>query len=201
LFNNALESSPSVFFMSEVPLASQLDNSVRNFLNSGFFSMVKIDVPQGYVDLFALSPPAIIADRGVFALLLGTIVITSFGAIRSWIPAIYLFVFGLLTSFAGALPYGGEVWNGDVIFALCSGGTLAAAFFLTSDPATGAKSSLVMVVVAAFGGGIAFIFRFWGLEPYGAVFGAIFINAMLPLVRILESRSIYERRGALTHER
>jgi len=173
--------------------ASHLDGAIRSFLNNAIFSFTGTELPGGYLDLLVSRFPGIIADRGLLALLAGTIIITASQVNRSWIPAVYLAVYGLLVRFAGALPYGGAQWNGDVLFALCSGGTLTAAFFLAADPATGAKSNGGMFLAAAAGGALAFLFRFYGAEPYGAFFAAVFINAMLPLIRIVENHRLYER--------
>jgi len=199
LFNSALQGSPLEFSGMEAvdaSLATPLGGTIRTFLNNTVFSLIRVELPEGYIDLFASPFPGIIADRGVLALLLGTIVIIACRVNRSWIPMIYLLVFGILTAFAGALPYGGELWKGDIISALCTGGTLVAAFFLAADPATGAKSNGYIALTAAAGGALAFLFRFWGAEPYGAVFSAVLVNAILPLVRILEKRRLYEKQGA-----
>ena len=143
---------------------------------------------------FLLSPfPGIIADRGGFALILGTVIIIAARVNRFWIPLVYLAVFGFLVRFAASMPYGGEPWNGDVFFAIFSGGTLAAAFFLAADPVTGAKSNGGILLAAVAGGALAFFFRFYGGEPYGAFFAAVFVNAMLPLVRVFERQRLYER--------
>ena len=150
--------------------------------------------PSGAFMEFLASPlPGIIADRGGLALLAGILAITAFRVNRFWIPLVYLAVFGVLARFAAALPHGGEAWSGDVLFAICSGGTLAAAFFLASDPATGAKSNRGIFLAAVLGGALAFLFRFYGAEPHGAFFAVVFVNAMLPLVRVFERRRLYER--------
>ena len=174
--------------------AGPLDGAIGSFLNKTVFSLSGAELPGGYLDLLSSGFPGIIADRGVLALLAGTIVITAFRVNRSWIPAVFLTVFGVLFRFAGALPYGGGFWNGDVLFALCSGGMLAAAFFLISDPATGAKSSGGIFLTAAAGGALAFLFCSSGGEPYGAVFAVLIMNAVIPLFRIFESRLLYEKR-------
>ena len=179
-------------FMASGPL----DGTVRSIFNETIFSFLKIELPPGYLDLFASRFPGIIADRGVLLLLVGTIIITSYQVNRAWIPAVFLAVFGVLVRYAGALPYGGDLWNGDVLFALSSGGALAAAFFLAADPATGAKSNGGILLAAVAAGGIAFLFRYFGAEPYGMVYAMLFINAALPLIRIVENRALYERRAA-----
>ena len=197
-FNNALEASllsQRVDEISSFAASSPLDSSISSFFNT-VFSPFRMNFPSGYIDLFASNFQGIIADRGIFALLVGTILLSAFRVNRSWIPALYLFVFGFLVRFAGALPGGGDFWSGDVIFAVCSGGTLAAAFFLAADPATGAKSDYFIGLATALGAGLAFLFRFYGLEPYGAVFSVLFINALLPLVRIIENRKLYGKQGA-----
>ena len=178
--------------------ATPLDNTLRSFFNNTIFSFAGAELPGGYMDLFASRFPGIIADRGVLALLAGTIIITASQVSRSWIPAVYLAVFGILVRFAGALPYGGTLWEGDVLFALCTGGTLTAAFFLAADPATGAKSNGGILLAAAAGGGIAFFSRYYGAEPYGVVFAVLVVNAVLPLVRIFESRTLYAKRAKST---
>jgi electron transport complex protein RnfD len=175
--------------------ATPMDTFIRSLLNNTVFSLIKVELPGAYIDLFASRFHGIIADRGVFALLLGTIIISAYQVNRSWIPLIYLSVFGFLVRLAGALPQGGQLWSGDVLFALCSGGTLVAAFFLSADPSTGAKSNFFIALTALAGGGLTFLFRYFGGEPYGAVFALVFVNALLPLVRIVENRSFYNRQG------
>jgi len=178
--------------------ATPLDGTIRSFFNNTIFSFIGgAELPGGYIDLLGSRLPGIIADRGVLALLVGTIVITVAQVNRSWIPVVFLAFFGILVRFAGALAYGGTLGNGDVFFALCSGGTLAAAFLLAADPATGAKSNAGILFAAAAGGILAFLFRYFSGEPYGAVFAVLFINALLPMIRFFESRSFYEKRGNL----
>jgi electron transport complex protein RnfD len=176
-----------------IAASSSFDDSLRSILNRTVFSVLGVEIPAGYMDLFTSHFPGIIADRGVFALLLGTIIITASRVSRSWIPAVYIAVFGILVRFAGALPSGSGYWNGDVIFALCSGGTLVAAFFLAADPATGAKSNIGIFLTTLAGGCIAFVFRWLGNEPYGVVLTAAILNAILPIFRVLESRQLYKK--------
>ena len=196
-FRSALEGSPLSLLAENLSRGgadlqgSPLAEMLRSFLNKTIFSFTGAELPEGYIDLFASRFPGIIADRGGLALLLGTIIITASQVNRSWIPAVYLAVFGILVRFAGALPYGGSPGNGDVLFALCTGGTLAAAFFLAADPATGAKSNWGILLAVAAGGVIAFFSRFYGAEAYGVIFAVVFVNGLLPLIRIFEAHRFY----------
>jgi len=177
---------------------SPFGDALRSLLNRTIFSIPGVELPAGYLDLFTSRFPGIIADRGVFALLLGTIIMTASQVTRSWIPAVYLAVFGILVRFAGALPFGSGYWNGDVIFALCSGGTLVAAFFLAVDPATGAKSNIGIFFATLAAGCVAFVFRWFGNEPYGAISTVVVLNAILPIFRVLESRQLYKMQRPLS---
>jgi electron transport complex protein RnfD len=171
--------------------ANSLDGVVRSFLNTHIFSAAGAELPPGYIDLLALRAPGIIADRGLLALLLGTIIITVSRSGRTWIPAVYLGVFGLLVRIFGALPYGGPLGGGDVLFGLLSGGTFAAAFLLAVDPATGAKSHAGAAGLVIFGALLSWFFRYQGLDPYGAFLAVVLMNAFTPLIRRFEVRCFY----------
>ena len=189
LGNGVISSNINGFFAAPTPM----DGILNSFFNRTIFSLLGVELPAGYMDLFASRFPGIIADRGVFALLLGTLIIIASQVNRSWIPLVYLAVFGILVRFFGGQD--GAMY-GDILFALCTGGTLVAAFFLAADPATGAKSRRGIFFATAAAGGISFVFRFFGNEPYGVVFAAVFINAMLPVIRVFERHRLFERKGA-----
>jgi electron transport complex protein RnfD len=170
---------------------SRLDASVSSFLNGTVFSFTGSELPVGYVDLFTARAPGIIADRGLFALLLGSAVLIAFQAGRAWIPAAYLGFYALLIRIFGALPYGGGMGNGDIIFGLLSGGTIPAAFLLVLDPATGAKSNCGMLAASILAALCTFVFRYQGGEAYGAFFAVALVNALVPLIRTIEFRLLY----------
>lgn len=174
------------------------DGAVSSFFNYTILWLTGAEIPGGYFDLLAPRFPGIIAERGGFALLIGTLVLSASQVNRSWIPAVYLGVFGFFVRMAGALPYGGGFWNGDVLFGLFTGGTLAAAFFLAADPATGAKSNRGILFSTAIGGITAFLFRYCGNEPYGVIAAVLCGNAMLQAVRVLERSRLFEKETAKT---
>jgi electron transport complex protein RnfD len=171
--------------------ASALDGTIRTFFNTRIFSIAGAELPPGYIDLLVPRTPGIIADRGLLALLLGTIVITVFRSVRAWIPVLYLGVFALLVRIFGALPFGGPPGGGDVLFGLFSGGTCAAAFLLAADPATGAKSNAGTAGLVISGALLSWFFRYQGLDPYGAFLALVLMNAFTPLVRSFEARCFY----------
>jgi electron transport complex protein RnfD len=170
---------------------SGLDAAVRGFFNRTVLAFTGAELPSGYVDLFlGLKGEGLIADRGLPLLILGTVLIGAVQISRVWIPAVYLGVYALLVRTFGAIPGGGGVGEGDILYCFFSGGTMAAAFFLVSDPATGAKTFPGMLAAAILAAILAFLFRYPGAEYCGAFFSAVLVNAAVPLIRNLESRRI-----------
>jgi electron transport complex protein RnfD len=167
---------------------SALDNTLTSFLNNTIFSITNTELSEGYMELFVLTREGIIADRGLAAFLLGSIIITAFQVNRSWVPGVFLGVYALFVRLFGALPFGGALGEGDLIFGLLTGGTLVAAFLLVMDPVTGPKTNTGALISAALAGFFTFLFKFRGNEPYGAFFAVFLLNALMPLIRNMENR-------------
>jgi electron transport complex protein RnfD len=171
--------------------ASFLDNTVRSVLNNTILSITGAELPSGYVDLLFSRAPGIIADRGLMALLLGTVIITASQVSRVRIPAAYLLCYGFLIRMFGALPFGGAAGGGDVLFGFFTGGTMAAAFLLAADPATAPKSGAGILGAAVLAALFSWVFRYQALEPYGAFFAVAMVNVLTPLIRTAEECLLY----------
>ncbi|MDR2803208.1 MAG: RnfABCDGE type electron transport complex subunit D [Treponema sp.] len=169
-------------------------NTITSSLNSAIFSFFKVELPSGYLDFFASPGTGIIGDRGVYALFLGSIFIVALGISRFFVSALYLAVYLLLIKVAGALPTGGGICEGDIIFGLFSGGTLITAFLLLTDPVTSPKSGYGKTFVAVAAAVFSFFFRYMKNEPYGAFFAVALLNITVPLIRCMEIRGIYEHK-------
>ena len=185
-FQKALAGSPSSIAEMVVTSDSVLDNSVAAFFNDTLFSIPRVQLPSGYIDLFFSNSSGIITDRGLFMLLAGTIVITAFGINRGWVPLLFLSVYGFLIRFAGDLN--GELWNGDMLYGLFSGGTIAAAFILAAEPASSAKSIPGVAFTVVFGAVLSWFFRYRCLEYTGCFIALSLVNCMTPLIRFFEDR-------------
>ncbi|GHV80135.1 hypothetical protein AGMMS49944_19260 [Spirochaetia bacterium] len=181
-FSAALQDSSLRILHTALSGQGTADVYWTSLLNRTIFSLTGSELPGGYINLLAYSGPGIIADRGLLALLFGTIIMTAGQASRFWIPLAYLGMYSLLVRFFG---------GGDILFGLFSGGTLAAAFILMADPSTGPKSSPGMVIAALLGGALSFVFRYAGHEPYGAFFAVALLNAFSPLFRYVETRFLF----------
>jgi electron transport complex protein RnfD len=168
---------------------SAADQAIREFLNRVVFMFVGAELPPGYIDLFSIQSPGIIADRAVLALALAVAVIAAFEISRSWLSFLYLAVFGFLIWMLGDKD--GIWWNGDILLAFFSGGTLVAAFILVVDPSSGAKSvpgNIIVVILAAV---LGFIFRVFASAFYGCFYAVALVNALTPFLCAVERRVLY----------
>jgi electron transport complex protein RnfD len=212
-FEKALLGVPPVVISVPDMLLSffgSLDRIVTGFLNNTIFAVTGSELPEGYIDLLFSSSPSIIADRGLMALLLGTILITSSQVSRFWVAPLFLGTYAVLVRFFGALPgfvneavihavpglafSGGGLGTGDMLYGLFSGGMIAAAFLLALEPASGTKTRIGAAAVAFAGGGVTFFFRYRGNELYGAFFAIALLNILTPVIRSIESRIFHAPR-------
>lgn len=210
-FNAALQSSPLAFISSWIrenagaPFASpvtilnkngfgtQNGDAITSFLNKTLFSLFNTEIPAAYLDFFIDPGAGLIADRGLFALLFGSVIMIGAMAGRAALSAVYVGVLLVITRLAGALPFGGPPGAGDMIYGLFSGGTLAAALILVVEPASGPKSSFGKGVYVCLAALFTFLFRYGKAEACGALFAAAVVNIFAPVFRLAEERWYYER--------
>jgi len=198
-FSNALSgSSSSAAEMLMSSNASAIDNSVSSFLNRTILSIPGAQLPTGYIDLLFSNNPGIITDRGLFALLIGTVFITALGINRGWVPLAFLSVYGFLIRLAGDAD--GVLWNGDILYGLFSGGTAAAAFILAAEPASGVKLKLGVLFTVILGAVLSWFFRYRCLEYSGCFIALAFVNCLSPLVRLFEDRFFLSRSRGVVQE-
>jgi electron transport complex protein RnfD len=194
-----MRENPGAAFASPVTIlnkngfGTQNGEIITSFLNKTLFSLFNIEIPAAYLDFFINPGAGLIADRGLFALLIGSIIMIGAMGSSSVLSAVYAGVFLLVVRFAGALPFGGPPGAGDMIYGLFSGGTLAAALILVVEPASGPKSSFGKLVYVSFAALFTFMFRYGKAEACGALFAAALVNIFAPLFRIAEERWYYER--------
>jgi electron transport complex protein RnfD len=193
--SGGLAASP-VTILTKNGFGTQNGELITSFLNTHIFSIFKIELPAAYLDFFINPGRGLIADRGLLALLVGSVIMIAAMVSRSYLSAFYLAVLLALVRFAGAVPFGGPVGSGDMLFCLFSGGTLAVALFFVVEPCTGPKSAtgrVFYVLVAALA---AYFFRYVKAEGCGAIFAVVFVNVFSPLIRMIEEHFYYEGRVA-----
>ena len=184
-FAKALEGSSSSISEMTVSGTSSLDNSVTEFFNNTIFSITGARMPSGYIDLLFNNNPGLIADRGLFLLLIGTIFITAAGINRGWIPFVFLAVYGFLIRLAGV---SGVFGNGDILYGFFSGGTIAAAFILAAEPASSAKLKPGIIFAVFSGALLSWFFRYKCMEFSGCFMAIALVNCFTPLIRLAEEK-------------
>jgi len=187
-FANALEGSSSSVFEMAVTSSSALDNSVTDFFNNSIFSITGTRMPSGYIDLLFNNNPGIITDRGLFSLLIGTIFITAVGINRGWIPLVFIAVYGFLVRLAGA---DGAIGNGDMLYGIFSGGTIAAAFILAAEPASSAKLKPGILFTVFCGAFLSWFFRYKCMEYSGCFIALALVNCFTPLIKLAEEKLFF----------
>jgi len=170
---------------------SVVDQTVRDFMNRTVFTFLGAELPPGYIDIFWMEAPGLIADRAVLSLILLIAVMFAFRTSRWWVSVVYLAVFALLVRLVGDLPFEGYLWEGNVVLAILSGGTLVTAFVLIAEPSSGAKSIRGTVLMAVFAAVLSVVFRYFGGEFYGGFLAVALVNALTPLLRRLERHMFY----------
>jgi len=181
-------STPSISEMISASNVSSLDNPVTDFFNNSIFSVAGVQLPSGYINLLFNNEAGLITDRGLFFLLIGTVIITAVGINRGWVPLVFLAVYGFLVRFAGDMS--GMYWNGDMLYGIFSGGIIAAAFILVAEPSSGAKSTIGMIFTVVLSALLSWFFRYKCMDYYGCFIALAFTNCLTPIVRIFEDKII-----------
>ena len=71
---------------------------------------------------------------------------------------------------------------GSPIFHLASGGTMLAAFFIVTDPVSGATTPKGKLIFAAAIGALTYVIRSFGAYPDGIAFAVLLLNICVPLI-------------------
>ena len=81
--------------------------------------------------------------------------------------------------------------NGSPLFHLLSGATMLGAFFIVTDPVSGATSNLGRLVFGAGVGILVYVIRTWGGYPDGVAFAVLLMNLCAPLIDLLTQPPIF----------
>lgn len=81
------------------------------------------------------------------------------------------------------------------LFHLLSGGALLAAFFIVTDPVSGATTPRGKLVFAAGIAIIAYVIRNWGAFPEGIAFAVLLMNMCVPLIDMKTQPPVFGHKG------
>lgn len=81
------------------------------------------------------------------------------------------------------------------LFHLASGGAMLAAFFIVTDPVSGATTPRGKLIFAAGIGLIAYLIRAFGAYPEGIAFAVLLMNICVPLIDMKTQPTVFGHRG------
>jgi len=86
--------------------------------------------------------------------------------------------------------------NGSPLFHLLTGATMLGAFFIVTDPVSGATSNLGRVIFGAGVGILVYLIRTWGGYPDGVAFAVLLMNLAAPTIDYYTRPRTYGHRKA-----
>ena len=174
-----------------VPLL-ELDSSITEFLNSYVFKFFGISIPDGYVSLFWDNGSVIPAFRFNFITLVSSIILISFDMVDCIFPAVFLFVYSFLVRFLLPFFIGGIPFQGDILLALLTSGTLFCTLYLLQWYGTLPMTLWGKILYGTFAGLIGFLIIGSGTSSAGYVFLILVINLLSPVIQFFEDKKLYE---------
>ena len=81
------------------------------------------------------------------------------------------------------------------LFHLASGGAMLAAFFIVTDPVSGATTPRGKLIFAAGVGVLAYLIRNFGAYPEGIAFAVLLMNICVPLIDMKTQPRVFGHRG------
>jgi len=88
-----------------------------------------------------------------------------------------------------------------MLYGLLSGGTIAAAFILAAEPASGAKLRCGIFFTIVLAAGLSWFFRYRCLEYSGCLIALALVNCLTPLVRFFEEKFLsFRNRRSIMQE-
>ncbi len=179
---------------------SGIDEAVTSFLNDVLFLPLGARLPEGYIDMIVGLRPGTLGESALLAVLAGSIVLMTLRLIKAEIPLAMIGSFSLLAAVFGTGLPGEELFHGDVLFALTSGGFLFAAVFVATDPVSSPLSRRMAGLYGALVGVLSFVFRKWGGYAEGTVYAILIMNALVPSMERRISPLIHGKITGMNHE-
>ncbi len=166
----------------------QADASVTAFLNHWIFNLFGIDIPEGYVSLFWDCHSVIPAFRFNLLTIFSSIVLISLDMVDALIPSVFIVVYAAFVRFAGPFFVGGIPFQGDILLALLTSGTLFGTLYVLQWYGTTPVTAAGKIVYGVLGGITAFFIMGLGLSSVGFVFTVLVLNVISTLIQVVESK-------------
>ena len=168
---------------SAVP--SPIDSSITSFLNAYILNNLGVSLPNGYLSLFWNSSHLIPACRYNILTVVASIILLSLKIYDYTIAILFLFIYSTFVYCFGNVATQG-LFEGDIFYALMSGGLLFITFFALGEPHSFPKTRLFKVLSAFFLAAVTFIIAKG--EPSFVVisFAILLLNVISPFIEEIE---------------
>jgi len=140
-----------------------------------------------YLGLFLGRHGGCIGEVCILALILGAAFLFFKGYISWHIPLTYIAATGLFTYIFGAK----QLFGGDWLFHILSGGLILGAFFMATDYVTSPLTRKGQVVFGAGCGLLTAVIRLWGGYPEGVSYAILMMNAATPIIDRYTKNKVY----------
>lgn len=143
-----------------------------------------------YMDLLLGKRGGCIGETCIVVLLIGALFLYVMEYIDWHIPITYIVTTGVVTYIFGA----SELFCGDWLFHILSGGLILGAFFMATDYVTSPLTQKGQIVFGVGCGVLTSIIRIWGGYPEGVCYAILMMNAAVPLIdRHLRGENLWYR--------
>lgn len=176
-----------LFTANVIPLVS-FDVPLTETLNRVLFKPLGIVLPNGYLSLLWDTQSIIPAFRFNVLTLFASVVLFSLDMLDSIIPACFLCVYAVLVRLFGLYVDTGLFAQGDMLLALMTSGTLFCAFFLLPWFGTTPLTVTGKIIYGVLAGVVAFLISGCGMSSVGSVFTVLVMNALSPLIQLIEDK-------------
>ncbi|MCQ2604368.1 MAG: RnfABCDGE type electron transport complex subunit D [Spirochaetia bacterium] len=137
---------------------------------------------NGYMDLFLGNCSGCIGEVSALLLIIGGLYLLYRKVITWEIPVCYLVSFSLFIWIFGGLKFNGNLFTGDVLFNLLSGGLMLGAIFMATDMVTSPLTSKGQIIFGIGCGFLTFLIRVYGSFPEGVSLAIVLMNMVVPLI-------------------
>jgi electron transport complex protein RnfD len=155
---------------------TQLD-AVSNATPLGLLEEGAKQLPS-YAELFFGSIGGCIGETSVIALLIGAAYLLIRRVIGPEIPLTFIATVGVFTWIFG----GQQMFSGDFIYQILSGGLIIGAFFMATDYATSPMTIKGRLIMGIGCGILTSLIRLYASYPEGVSFAIILMNVVVPLI-------------------
>ena len=179
--------NPSLYLIQSgtVPIL-KADSSLTAFLNENAFSHFGSMIPEGYASFLWDNGSSIPAFRFNLLTIVSSLVLFSFGFVDTVVPAVFLFVYAALVRFLSPVFVSGAAFQGDILLAFLTGGTLFCSVYLLQWHGSVPTTFWGKVFYGALAGVLAFFIVGCGTSPVGFVFLILAMNTLSPLIQKTE---------------